>query len=161
MWGALHGSYLLINHAWRSLISGLSSPPRPVAALGRAAGAALTFLAVVVAWVFFRATTFDGAARVLRGMTRLSPLECARDCYADTFKGFVVPPTSFGYLGLFFAIGFALVWLFPTSQATTQRLLKVHGVAAWVTVGFFLACISLLAMINASHHTSEFIYFNF
>ena len=39
--------------------------PSPV---GRAAGQGLTFLAVVVAWVFFRAQSFGAASTVLRSM---------------------------------------------------------------------------------------------
>src|SRR5580692_8312514 len=52
IWGALHGIYLCINHAWANY--GPSIPQR----LARPAGVlafVLTFLAVVVAWVFFRA----------------------------------------------------------------------------------------------------------
>jgi len=65
-WGGLHGLYLIVNHAWRGLRSAL-----PVEAVGRAErafGTLVTFVAVVVAWVFFRATTFHGAASILAGM---------------------------------------------------------------------------------------------
>ena len=62
-WGALHGVYLTVNHWWRNLRGG-----RRPGLIGRAAGWTLTFLAVVVAWVFFRADTFHGALAVLRGM---------------------------------------------------------------------------------------------
>ena len=64
-WGALHAAYLSVNHAWHGL------RPRRAAApgwLARAAGWGLTMLAVVVAWVFFRAPDFATAARVLTGM---------------------------------------------------------------------------------------------
>src|SRR6476660_2321305 len=49
VWGALHGAYLCINHAFNALVPNVPSAlARPV----RIAGAALTFLSVVVAWVF-------------------------------------------------------------------------------------------------------------
>ncbi len=68
-WGGLHGAYLMVNHLWHHLA-------HRFAPLGRLADAWLwhrvshlvTFLAVVVGWVFFRATTFDGALSILQGM---------------------------------------------------------------------------------------------
>jgi hypothetical protein len=61
-WGALHGVFLVIAHAWQLV--------RPVArnAAERLAGWALTFLAVVSAWVVFRADSPAAAGRLLRGM---------------------------------------------------------------------------------------------
>jgi alginate O-acetyltransferase complex protein AlgI len=58
-WGGLHGVYLLINHAWRRL-AGVS--------LGRYLGGALTFLAAVVGWVFFRSADLATAHRILSAM---------------------------------------------------------------------------------------------
>jgi len=67
-WGFLHGAYLCCHHAWLAL-----RPARlDATALWYRAGArALTFLAVVVAWVFFRASSFESAGRVLAGMVGL------------------------------------------------------------------------------------------
>src|SRR6202020_2548344 len=156
VWGGLHGTYLLMNHAWRAAAAGLPRPSAPLAALGKFAGCALTFLAVVIAWVSFRATTFDGAARVLQGMfSRTTP--CSGGCFDEIFRGILIPPTSFGYLGGFFLVGFALVWLTPTSQDTTQRMRNIEGRTAWLIAGALLFCVSLFAVINASHQRSEFI----
>lgn len=68
MWGALHGAYLGVNHAWQALRErlGWTGPTRW---WSRALAVTITFLAVVVAWVFFRATSFDGALAVLAGMS--------------------------------------------------------------------------------------------
>jgi alginate O-acetyltransferase complex protein AlgI len=68
VWGGLHGLYLMINHGWRALLG-----EKRLAGLGRsrlytAASWTLTLLAVIVAWVFFRAETFGGAGRVLQAM---------------------------------------------------------------------------------------------
>ena len=72
VWGALHGAYLCINHAWNRF----GPDGRAAAAAGRdVAGAVLTFLAVVVAWVFFRADDIASAIYVLSRMadpTRLA-----------------------------------------------------------------------------------------
>lgn len=77
LWGALHGFYLLINHAWQHAMA-IRCVARPVAvnAMGKLAAAvvshALTLIAVVVAWVLFRAESVDIAARVLAGMAGLN-----------------------------------------------------------------------------------------
>jgi hypothetical protein len=161
VWGGLHGTYLLINHAWRAAAPALPHPGRVVAALGTWLGAALTFLGVVVAWVFFRSATFDAAGRLLQAMIRFEPMRCGANCFDEVFRDLRIPPTSFGYLGGFFLAGFAVVWLLPTSQASTRHMLDVRGNRAWIFAGALLFCVALLAVINASHSSSEFIYFNF
>ena len=160
-WGGLHGVYLLINHAWRAAAPRLPRPGRLPASVGRFAGAAITFLVVVFAWVFFRAATFDSAVRVLQGMLRIGPMHCTARCFESAFGSLPIPPTSFAYLGGLFSAGFIIVWLFPTSQDLTQRVLEIRGNVVWAVCGALLFCIALLALINASHASSEFIYFNF
>ena len=68
VWGALHGFYLVVNHLWRVLRghsgggSALSTP------LERRLGQAITFVAVVVAWVFFRSEDVGSAVQMLLAM---------------------------------------------------------------------------------------------
>ncbi len=71
VWGGLHGLYLVINHFWQVLrrSAGFGGDG---GWLGRSTGQAITFLAVVVGWVFFRALTFDGALVMLEGMAGLN-----------------------------------------------------------------------------------------
>src|SRR6266851_485569 len=61
-WGALHGGYLCINRAWNYLVTKPGLRWAPFAGL---AGFVLTFLAVVVAWVFFRADSLAQALSIL------------------------------------------------------------------------------------------------
>lgn len=61
IWGGLHGVFLVINHLWRQARRELSS----------AFSWPLTFLAVLIAWVFFRAPTFERANEILRAMIGL------------------------------------------------------------------------------------------
>jgi D-alanyl-lipoteichoic acid acyltransferase DltB (MBOAT superfamily) len=68
IWGGLHGLYLLINHAFRRW----RGEARPRSRLALVASWALTFTAVTLAWVFFRATSLDGALRMLGGMVGLN-----------------------------------------------------------------------------------------
>ena len=65
IWGGLHGVYLAVNHAWRALPS---SAPRTTSQATTLASGLLTFVAVVVAWVFFRAPNVSTALEMLRAM---------------------------------------------------------------------------------------------
>ncbi len=67
-WGALHGLYLVINHAWRALRGRLGWAPGRFGLPGHCVAIALTFAAVLIAWVPFRATSFEAALRMLAGM---------------------------------------------------------------------------------------------
>lgn len=66
LWGMLHGVYLCIDHAWKRFLKqkGLAFESRYHYWLARM----LTFLAVIVSWVLFRAETLSGAGRILAGM---------------------------------------------------------------------------------------------
>lgn len=65
VWGGLHGLYLCIDHLWRG---GRAMVQTDVPASAKIAGWLATFVAVVVAWVFFRAGTMHGAWQMLRGL---------------------------------------------------------------------------------------------
>lgn len=58
-WGALHGIFLVINHQWRR--TGISLP--------KFVNWGMTFLCVVVCWVFFRAENFHNGLAMLKAMT--------------------------------------------------------------------------------------------
>ena len=65
VWGLLHGSYLVIERVCRALFENKSwASTRPV----RVAVGFATYGAVCVAWVFFRASDFTVASRMLAGM---------------------------------------------------------------------------------------------
>ena len=65
VWGALHGAYLCINHAWNNFAPEFAPRFQRAADI---AGFILTFVAVVVAWVFFRAGNMETALAVLAKM---------------------------------------------------------------------------------------------
>lgn len=69
LWGLLHGFYLVVNHTWRSLDLPIR---RPEHRAYRAACVILTFLAVTISWVLFRATSLSGAIEMLTGMAGLN-----------------------------------------------------------------------------------------
>jgi len=65
VWGLLHGSYLVIERVFRILFENKSWAGSPITRM--IAGFA-TYGAVCIAWVFFRASDFTIASRMLTGM---------------------------------------------------------------------------------------------
>jgi len=65
LWGSLHGIYLMINHAWLRLIRPHDWARSTAAAL---LGRLVTLLAVVAAWVVFRAPRLHDAGVLLLSM---------------------------------------------------------------------------------------------
>jgi D-alanyl-lipoteichoic acid acyltransferase DltB (MBOAT superfamily) len=72
LWGGLHGVYLVVNHGWRALREKLGHDPNRTTRIGRAVARTVTFVAVVVGWVFFRSTSVEDAVSILRGMAGLN-----------------------------------------------------------------------------------------
>ena len=68
IWGCLHGFYLCINHFWRH--SRFANPDPNF--IYKLFSWFLTMFFIVIAWVFFRAETFDGAIEMIRAMLLLS-----------------------------------------------------------------------------------------
>lgn len=68
LWGLIHGVYLIINTAWRKLVGFSESSGFFI----RLFSGCLTFFAVMVAWVPFRAKDFDSTMIIWKGMAGLS-----------------------------------------------------------------------------------------
>lgn len=95
VWGALHGLYLVAYQLWsgvRTARLGTGADDRdraeaanPRSRTGHAGAVALTFLGVVVAWIFFRAASLPEAMTVLEGFAG--------------FNGLVLPEEWQGRLG--------------------------------------------------------------
>ena len=154
IWGALHGLYLVINHGWRWLaerVGGLTLP-RPIAAT---LGWMVTMLAVLVAWVFFRATSVAEALEMLRAMAGHVPS-------TDLLAG---RQTRWMVLMPLMAFAVAL----PNSQSVImarmkpaiERSIARGGGAVWAAMGVGVVLIAWLALVAASRENSAFIYFNF
>jgi D-alanyl-lipoteichoic acid acyltransferase DltB (MBOAT superfamily) len=65
VWGLLHGSYLAIERLLKAFVR----PPRWIDHfLAQFSIGLVTYFAVLVAWVYFRAANFESASRVIAGM---------------------------------------------------------------------------------------------
>jgi D-alanyl-lipoteichoic acid acyltransferase DltB (MBOAT superfamily) len=149
VWGALHGVYLCINHAWNNY--GPAVAPR-FARPANALALILTFLSVVVAWVFFRADSLSSAVYVLSRMAEPTRLTLGRGEIANL--GFIV-------------IYAALVWFAPNTQEIMGYDHRNRTVGekldAWRLRPLFLyatAAVLAFGILGIQQH-SEFIYFRF
>jgi alginate O-acetyltransferase complex protein AlgI len=149
IWGALHGLYLCINHAWNKY--GPPVAPR-FAPLAHVAAVLLTFLAVVVAWVFFRADSVSSALYVLSRMADPTRIAFGR---AEMIQA------------AFIALYAGIAWLAPNTQTImgydhSNRTVGEALVAGRMRPAFLYASAAVLACgILGIQHYSEFIYFRF
>jgi D-alanyl-lipoteichoic acid acyltransferase DltB (MBOAT superfamily) len=134
LWGGLHGAYLVVNHLWRR--TGLRLP--------ETLGWAVTLVAVLVGWVFFRAPSLARALVILHGMAGLNGL------------GWSALPYSIGGNRLKLLLpALAIVLWAPNRQAIVRwRWRSDYAYAIAVAV---LAGISILRFGNPS----PFFYFLF
>jgi D-alanyl-lipoteichoic acid acyltransferase DltB (MBOAT superfamily) len=156
-WGGLHGFYLLVHRAW----SGRRT--QPGSAPTRAAGVLATFVAVTLAWVLFRAESFDAALAIYRGMFGLSG-----DVVLQGLAGGVPGLTELAWLiagGLicFFApnayqfmAGHQPALIPPNIDLDPGRL-RWHPGTAWALAFAALLAWSVLSL----SRVSEFLYFQF
>jgi hypothetical protein len=162
-WGGLHGCYLLVNHLWQSLIH--KRDPSQVSWLTFFFGGLLTFVAVVVAWVVFRAETLESARGVLAGMAGLNgitlpgqivslipfigPYVNVTGKMATLGDGTVMGCVEQGGLVLIAAF---ICFLLPNTQQMTERS---RLLAVMLSAGFTVQAIFF------SRAPSEFLYFQF
>jgi alginate O-acetyltransferase complex protein AlgI len=183
IWGALHGAFLIVNHAWREFCDkfGLGLPGRG----GRWLAIALTFVCVVFGWVYFRAPDLPTANRIVLGMlgfngaalpdaiaSRLGPLW-------PLLQGVGVQAGLGGgaaFVGLWFwiAVGGLIAFVFPNTQEIMHRFEPAYvegsaGDAANTTAiswqprrrdAVLVGCLLALGVLALSRPT-EFLYFQF
>ena len=159
IWGGLHGLYLVVNHAWRAVHG--RWPPTLPPALARVLAQLLTFVAVVVAWVFFRADSLAAAQAMLEGMAGIHGISKADPYYYGM-------PELKGLL-----LMFVIAWGLPNAQQLLHRYRPVIATyadeilapgrlswrpsAAWALL---TAVLLIAAAVNLTH-VSEFLYYQF
>src|SRR5262249_36614181 len=74
IFGLLHGSYLTINHAWRTVKSRYGLPKDGNSFVRNAVATLITFACVTVALVFFRSADVPSALKLTSGMAGLNGL---------------------------------------------------------------------------------------
>lgn len=157
VWGALHGAMLAINHGYHALRRRCEwlTLPSPVALC-------ITLLAVVLAWVAFRADTLDTAMNMWQVMLSLPE---ADNWLQTSASGIRLDRAAYGIV-----VGLAIVLLLPNTQEFmskywrnsndstiySSRITWTPAVVLGITFGVIF---SLVVM--SFGHVSEFLYFRF
>ena len=152
LWGGLHGLYMVVHRQFRWKL--------PVAA-----GRVLTVLAVVVAWVPFRASSLDATVAMLRGMAGLNGIALPQMIvHAFPPLAAIATPVpllpflgdartlSFPEVSACLALGWTIVLALPTVHELSERA------RGWALTGGF--AFTMQALFFAPHVT-PFLYFQF
>jgi len=152
LWGGLHGFYLVVQRLF---------PWRLPAVLGRA----LTVVAVVVAWVPFRANGWDATVTMLRGMAGCNgialPQMIVRAFPPLAMVASPVPllpylgdarTLSFPEVTACLLLGWVIVLALPSVHELSERM------RGWVLTGGFAFTVQALFF---APHVTPFLYFQF
>ncbi len=167
LWGGLHGIYLTINHQWRSWRKSLGHDLKKTHWWSVGLSGLVTFIAVVVGWVLFRAENLTAAIAILKSMIGAN--------------GFSFSPSVVEGQKKLLIFVCLLVWLAPNTQQLLRNyhpalhLPKSETLARWeekllqmlqwrfnTTFGVLLGILAFIVVktiLNAPE--SEFLYFNF
>jgi len=115
VWGGLHGVFLAVNHAWHALRRKLGHTPHNPRGIGIWIGRAITIVAVMVAWVFFRAEDMASAIIVLEGMSGLNGVWMSVAAMAGP------APMLNGLDAAWLLLLLGVVWLLPNSHELLLR----------------------------------------
>ena len=155
IWGALHGVYLVINNLWRDMVSERYLRWIPDW-LGALAGGILTFIAVVAAWVVFRAGNMAQALVILKAMFGIAARPISFEAVQHGNLLLLTDMSGRDLLRLLVP-GLLWVWLLPNS--TRIRFIKGSTLLAVLQAAVVLGM--LYVAIDQFGSYSPFLYFQF
>ena len=186
LWGALHSFYLMINHGWRAIFKS-----RNKTKIGSFIAWTITFMAVVISWVPFRAESILGANNMLKSMAGVNGislpirLENIFVNYGLSFSDNLITFDGMFHNGLLYANHYvAVLWIFllllmSTFFPNVQQLMRNHKPALetyseeisksgykwaeWKQTRLWALFISIIIVISilSLSGESEFLYFQF
>jgi hypothetical protein len=171
LFGLLHGAYLSVNHAWR-----IFGPRQPAVRVSRVASAAiaagqvlLTYLAVLVGQIFFRASSAQAALKILAELAGLHGANLqGADLPAVSFHGNHAQPLHAVTVVLLFVV----CWAFPNTQQImaqfepsiskfepgSARIWRWQPTLAWAGV---IALLFIATLGGRLGDPARFLYFQF
>lgn len=178
VWGGLHGIYLVLNHAWRRIKAGFDITTGNNI-LVRSTSRMVTFIAIAVAWVYFRADSLESANVMVRSLTgqggviwpeeAIGQLGYLADVFASWGMRFQYVNHFNGFENLFgMMFMLMVVWFLPNVQQLFYRYPAVlcspessrilwQPDRKWLFITIVAAVISILKL----GQVSEFLYFQF
>ena len=164
IWGGLHGMYLVINHAFSALRRRLhlgAADGAGASLWGRAAGVLVTFLAVNIAWVFFRAESFEAAWLMLRTMLGFEGIEWITRVPAKNGQVWMIAlplivwalPSTHQFMGRFRP---AYAYRLRPTGGPQWWQWRPNALWAWLTIVLFMYTVWKIGS-----QAGEFIYYQF
>lgn len=153
IWGAIHGVGLIVYHSYAKLVKNNQSLLGfHKAFIGKGTSIAITFLFVVVTWVFFRAESVPQALSILQSMVSFAN----SSVLAETIKASVLPYALIIYS--VYALSFTpnMVLRPQSFDSIRDKLFSKPSVRFPLYAGIYLAAIGFSAP-----QLSAFIYFQF
>lgn len=159
MFGGMHGLYIVINHLWRKFFPVLNKQNKEnqsYKCLKSLSGWILTFLAVNIACVMFRADSISTAFVVYKGMLGLHGYSLGN-----------MPDIQAWILGLKFilvaiAASFLIIFLMPNTISIATLAEKRFAGAASLTYGSVVVLVSIIyVLLQFNFYESPFLYFQF
>jgi len=165
LWGALHGIYVIINHRWRDWRSRRHWLPARPGAGERAFGWSITFIAVVAAWVLFRAGDLSATLTLYKSMLGLGT---PSGWTLQAGRLFPHLPTGLqdATVFLWIALLCGLCWWAPSLRRQTDPLLaqafavpsgKLRIGRSWAIGTALLAWLAVMFLARPT----EFLYYQF
>ena len=139
IWGAMHGTALVVDHAWRRSAAFARWGSRPVV---RVVDWALTFNFVCLTWLFFRSPSLDAAAQFISGVW-------SDNGAPSTMPAIVLPLIACGALTQIAP---------PRARAMIGVVLDNRGALVQTACGFALL---YAIVVMAPPGSAPFIYFQF
>jgi alginate O-acetyltransferase complex protein AlgI len=166
IWGAMHGLFLTINHRWSEQTKKLPALARvtkawwyPLAALS------LTQIAVVFAWIFFRADNFYDAVRVIQSMAGFADQHRVGGRLVDAYGGTVI---VLGYIACLFLPNVNAMfarWNVGLETYKNERPWSILNLTwrpsvVWAVTTSFALVVAVVINLVAGD-SSQFLYFQF
>ena len=176
VWGGLHGAYLLINHALRSRLNSSRVWLHIPILLRGVSGWCFTFIAVTLAWSFFRCASIAGAINIISGAAGLNGIGLPQSLSTEVFwlqnsipwlewraSGMMPNDLSEHKIAwmLWVAVSASIAWLAPNSNfiagiSNEQEYSKEPNRLVAVAAGLLFG-LGLLSL----QRNSPFLYFQF
>ena len=178
LWGGLHGIYLIINHTWRALMQKLGLIQVLEQTWMQFCGRTLTFLAVVISWVLFRAENLSAASAMFQSMVGLNGMLPSPPVRIRAYIDLFSPNQVINMPGIYLLVALLIItWAFPNTQQIFEKYdpttltydirshvnrvfasIRWHPSMAWILITCTMNLASLSALASIS---SEFLYFRF
>jgi len=153
LWGFLHGAALVTHRIWKQIGGNL---PTWLAWF-------ITFNFINISWVFFRATEWSSAIKVLSGMAGFNGLALPTAFatklaflapYGVTFNEWLNNIDGKIIMFPWILVGFIIVLFFRNSSEMLNNFKLNYFSLIWASIAFLVSVLSL-------NKVSEFLYFNF